>query len=240
MQSHGEMFLAGFQSSVPDFGVALQPPMQTKPSVSSCDLKGFLKGFLQPVPVQGDATHLQTVPVLTEGRAQLPLGFYSRLELNASAEHRALLQLSRFPGCSTPSSASRKTSSATLWRWEVCHNWKRFCQYRLSKKCTVRNEKSTSQPSLWLTRPEQSLPSAILTAFPKTMQEENKQTPSLFRAVIPVVPAWAENTENPEHNQRGHRTARIISMLKLHSSRFRGCTETVSETMTSEIACGFE
>lgn len=60
------------------------------------------------------------------------------------------------------------------------------------------------------------------------MQEENKQTLSLFRAVIPVVPAWAENTENPEHKQRGHRTSRIISMLKLHSARFRGCSESLS------------
>lgn len=79
---------------------------------------------------------------------------YFRLEQNASPEQRALFHLSHLCRLQHTQLSFWKKPDLPHWRWEVCHNWKRFCQYCLKKQMcshslgdSQRDEKSTLHPA---------------------------------------------------------------------------------------------
>lgn len=65
--------------------------------------------------------------------------------------------------------------------------------------------------------------------FLRQGRKENKQTSSLFRAVIPVVPGWSGNTDNNLNTQpEGAQNTRDYCHAQMHLAKFRGWSERLS------------
>lgn len=140
-----------------------------------------------------------------------------------------------FAGSSTPSSASGKS--------QICHTEdekfaiieKDFANTVLRNECTVnlwvtlremKKAHYTQPVSVWQGQSNLcQVPS--LQALPKTMEEE-KQTLSLFRAVIPRAPGWPENTNKNLNTTRGAQNIKDCSHAQMHSFTFRGWSERLS------------
>lgn len=196
-----------------------------------------LSDFLNPVPGQGGVSHPQTV-TLMHRRTPIPLHFISGWNKRPQQSRELCFHWAIFPGSSTSSPASRKSRICLTEDEAFAIIEKDFANTVLRSKCTVNISVPLREMKTHITA-RQFLPDKAraisakchpLTSF-SWDNGEGKQTNFESIQSSNSSGAWLvwKHRQKPEHNHRGHRISRIISMLK------RTCPSSEAEVKDCQV-----